>query len=129
MRNFRYILAAFILFSGIVVLTATYYVRRHQLRQRPVLSTPSVSSKDRTPHSGDRVRIASWAGTFKPEETGLKVEIDADCCHTGTLLRADSQIVRVRWDAQSWKENGVERQIPLGTFDATIHVSYLEVVP
>jgi len=91
---------------------------------------------------GDLVRIAEWGGTFKPQETGSPDEVDADYGHTGRLLsgerrsKSDSatsstepvQIVRIRWVPQKWKINGQDRWVELGEFEATIHVSYLEVV-
>lgn len=115
--------------------------RRHE--QRPTQVTPAVKWEERTLRAGERVRIASWAGTFKPEDTRAAVEVDAGPGQRGVILRGESrentwhfpvdpnepiQVVRVRWDAQRWKQHGSEQQIELGEFEATIHVSYLELV-
>lgn len=91
----------------------------------------------RTFRKGDAVRITSWAGTFKPQETGSQEEVDADYGHTGILLAGERsatatepvKIVRIRWAPQKWKINGRDRSVDLPQFEATIHVSYLEVVP
>jgi hypothetical protein len=93
--------------------------------------------------AGDRVRIRKWAGTFKPSETGAASDVQANAGRTGIVLRAEKrvsdqftridpaeplQIVRVRWLPQRWNVSG-DHTIALEAFEATIHVSYLEVVP
>ncbi|HEX2831995.1 MAG TPA: hypothetical protein VHW00_03215 [Thermoanaerobaculia bacterium] len=115
--------------------------RRHE--QRATQVTQTVQWEERTLRAGDRVRIARWAGTFKPEDTRAAVEVDAAPGQRGVILRGESrenswhfpidpnepiQVVRVRWDAQPWKQHGREQRIDLGEFEATIHVSYLEIV-
>jgi hypothetical protein len=93
---------------------------------------------------GDRVRIVSRAGTFKPHETGTADEVVAGPGQTGVVLRWEKrqsdeftridpneplQIVRVRWAAQRWNAWGIgNRPVELPEFEATIHVSYLEPV-
>jgi hypothetical protein len=103
----------------------------------------SVTWEGRTFAPGDAVRVARWAGTMKPEETGARVEVDAGEGRTGVVLRGERrqstdylkidpnepiQIVRVRWPAQRWKENGRDRWLAVPEFESTIHVSYLERV-
>ena len=109
----------------------------------PGTAVPDVVWEGRTFRPGDRVRIAKWAGTVKPAETGASVEVDAGQGQTGVVvggekrqstpyLRFDPaeplQIVRVRWGPQRWKENGSERWLELPEFESTIHVSHLEVM-
>jgi hypothetical protein len=104
---------------------------------------PVVQWEKRTFHRGDRVRIVKRAGTFKPEETRFSAEIEAGAGHLGTILAGERrqstdymtidpaepvQIVRVRWDRQRWAVYDREQQVDLDPFEATIHVSYLEVV-
>jgi hypothetical protein len=111
--------------------------------ERPAGSAPVEAVwEGRTFRKGDVVRITEWAGTFKPREVGGTYEVDADYGHTGIILsgerraKSDSaasetepvQVVRIRWAPQRWKINGQERWAQLAEFDATIHVSYLEVV-
>ncbi len=36
---------------------------------------------------GDRVRVTSWAGTIKPDESGHPAELNADAGRTGTVIR------------------------------------------
>ncbi|HYI11418.1 MAG TPA: hypothetical protein VEK57_20345 [Thermoanaerobaculia bacterium] len=92
---------------------------------------------------GDRVRITKWAGTFKPEDTGAGVEVAAGRGQIGVVVRGERrqstvytridpaepiQIVRVRWLPQRWKASGSDTELALEEFEATIHVSYLEVI-
>lgn len=90
---------------------------------------------------GDRVKVISYAGTMKPDETGYDLEVLANEDKTGTILRGMKrkatsyfkpdpnepvQTVLVRWDAQKWStEDGQE--VELKSFESTIHVEYLEV--
>ncbi len=126
-----------------VIRRQTASFRRPKREDRIGKSAPVEAVwEGRTFRKGDVVRIAEWAGTFKPQETGSPAEVDADYGHTGTLLsgerraKADSaasstepvQIVRIRWTSQKWKINGQDRWVELAEFEATIHVSYLEVV-
>jgi len=102
-----------------------------------------ISWEGRTFREGDRVRIAKWAGTFKPGETGAQVEIDSARGQTGIVMRGERrtstnymkidpnepiQIVRVRWHPQKWKVNLRDQWIELPEFEATIHVSHLEMM-
>jgi len=104
-----------------------------------------VQWEGRTFHANDRIRIAKWAGTIKPEESGAKVELHANEGRTGVVISGEKrqkpdydhlspdpneriQIVRVRWEPQKWKEFGADRWLELPAFESTIHVSYLEVV-
>ena len=118
--------------------------RAARARAEPQPAAPIVTWRGKTIRTGDTVRIFKWAGTFKPDETGHPHEIDAAPYRTGVVLGGEqrtntlhldvdpaepSQIVRVRWHRQSWKVNGRDQTIPLGEFEATIHVDHLEVVP
>lgn len=110
----------------------------------PESAYPSVTWDGKTIRRGDRVRIARWAGTFKPEETGYPRQVHAAANQTGVVIggekRKDTlhldidaaepiQIVRVRWAPQRWKVSGQDQWIALPAFYATIHVQYLEVTP
>ena len=115
-------------------------------RRDPALHVPAVDGstvvwEGRTFRRGDRVRIAKWAGTFKPEETGAAVEVQAAEGHVGVVISGEKrkstdtinpnepiQIVRVRWLPQKWKASEGDRSLDLPQFEATIHVSYLEVI-
>lgn len=112
-----------------------------QRRKNSGAIDPVISWEGRTFRAGDRIRIAKWAGTFKPHETGAPVEIDSGRGQTGIVIRGERrastdymkidpqepiQIVRVRWLPQKWKVNLRDRWIELPAFEATIHVSYLE---
>lgn len=103
-----------------------------------------VSWDGKTFRAGDRVRIRKWAGTFKPADTGAPVSVASGRGQTGVVIRGERrvstdymkidpdepmQIVRVRWPAQKWKVSGRDQSIDLPEFEATIHVSYLEVLP
>ena len=92
---------------------------------------------------GDRVRVTSWAGTIKPDESGHGAELNADAGRTGTVVRGEKrqatsyfrpdpdepiQILLVRWDRQTWTENGSRRRVTLAPFESTIHADYLRVV-
>jgi hypothetical protein len=110
-----------------------------------------VSWKGKEFKRGDTIRITSWAGTFKPAETGHPIEIDASAGHVGIIIRGEKrqgesyfnstpnepiQIVRVRWLPQKWTqdtegtegEENTAKTVSLGEFEATIHVDYLEVI-
>jgi hypothetical protein len=95
----------------------------------------------KTLNKGDRVRIASRAGTFKPRETHHEKEIIADSGRTGTMLggvRRDKsaqrhpdepiQVALVKWDGQTWTEHASNNKVTLPTFTATIHADYLELM-
>jgi hypothetical protein len=126
---------------------------------------------DKVFHQGDHIRITTWAGTFKPKETGHKNEIIAGPGHSGTVIKGEKrglpeyltpetvkswakaagqmgsgsetqkaleslipdpdepiQILRIKWDKQSWKESDTNKDILLDPFEATIHADYLEIV-
>ncbi len=91
---------------------------------------------------GDRVRVTSWAGTIKPDESGHAAELNADAGRTGAILRGEKrqattyfkpdpnepiQILRIRWDKQTWTENGSGKSVTLDAFESTIHADYLKV--
>ncbi|HYH09509.1 MAG TPA: hypothetical protein VEK11_20850 [Thermoanaerobaculia bacterium] len=140
---------------GLIGVVTIVMERRAAIRQREFLAVQAARFRDRqqppaliawegrTFRMGDRVRIAKWAGTFKPEETRHPVEVDARSGQTGVIVRGERrtstrylridpnepmQIVLVRWSPQKWKVNLQERWIELPEFEATIHVSHLEVV-
>jgi len=160
-RRARNVLGWLGIVIGLIGIVTTVIELRTAARQSDVLRRQTVSFRrlekeertgkpasveavweGRTFRKCDVVRIAEWAGTFKPQETGSRDEVDADYGHSGILLsgerraKSDSaasstepvQIVRVRWTPQKWKINGQDRWVELAEFDATIHVSYLEVV-
>lgn len=92
---------------------------------------------------GDRVRVTSWAGTIKPDESGHPAELNADAGRTGTVIRGEKrqatsyfkpdpdepiQILLVKWDRQTWTENGGGKRVTLGPFESTIHADYLRVI-
>lgn len=55
-------------------------------------------------NQGQRVQIRRWAGTIKPEETGLEFAIHADKGRTGVVVGQVGNIVQVKWDAQDWSK-------------------------
>ena len=92
---------------------------------------------------GDRVRVTSWAGTIKPDESGHTAELNADAGRTGTVIRGEKrqatsyfkpdpnepiQILLIRWDRQTWTENGSAKRVTLDAFESTIHADYLKVI-
>lgn len=92
---------------------------------------------------GDRVRVTSWAGTIKPDESGHAAELNADVGRTGTVIRGEKrqatsyfkpdpdeplQILLVKWDKQTWTENATGKRVALGPFESTIHADYLRVI-
>jgi hypothetical protein len=113
-------------------------------RDAPASTESAVVWEGQTFRPGDRVRIAKWAGTFKPGETGAAVQVNAGQGRVGVVvsgeprkstdhLRIDPsepiQIVRVRWLPQRWNAIGPGQPLELPQFEATIHVSYLERIP
>jgi len=79
---------------------------------------------------GSRVRIRVWAGSIKPEETGLPFAVHADRGRTGTVLGYDLQgLVQVRWDPQEWSKAGrlgrKGQKVMLRSFDSTINKDWL----
>jgi hypothetical protein len=159
-RRTRVILGSLGILVGIVGLVNVLMERRAANERRRVLTTlaedfrrhdqkRSASASDgsvvvwegRTFRAGDRVRIAKWAGTFKPEETGAKKEVQAAHGQVGVVMRGERrqstdylridpaepmQIVRVRWFPQRWREAGGDEWLELPEFEATIHVSHLK---
>jgi hypothetical protein len=110
--------------------------------QQPPDDPTAVVWEGKTFRAGDRVRLAAWAGTVKPDENPARVEVDAGPGQTGVIIRGEVrrpedqseagaaeplQIVRVRWAPQRWKKNGGD-WLELPEFESTVHVSYLEVV-
>jgi hypothetical protein len=101
------------------------------------LAATSIVYQGVTFKAGDHVRIKSRAGTFKPADTGYVIQINADPGKTGILLGGVSrgnateavQIALVRFDPQVWNDTSSNRsEVQIETFEASIHVSYLEKV-
>ena len=108
--------------------------RREAARKQAFLTEPAAHFREsersrETLRTGDRVRVVKWAGTFKPAETRAPTEVDADRGQTGVFIREERNVATVRWPPQTWKVNGRDQRIDLPAFEATIHVSYLEVIP
>jgi len=125
----------------VLAILAEDFRRRDPALQAPVADGSAVVWEGRAFRRGDRVRIAKWSGTFKPEETGAAGEVQADEGHVGVVIGGEErkstdrmapnepiQIVRVRWLPQKWKESDRDHWLDLPQFEATIHVSYLEVI-
>ena len=151
-RRARLLLGSLGIAVGLVGLANILVERRSAEKQRRVLTTlaeefredgTSVVWNDEIFRPGDRVRIVKWAGTFKPAETAAPFEVQAAAGRTGVIIRGEQrletgdrrvdpeeriQIVRVRWHAQSWKRIGAGDPLRLPEFEATIHVSYLDVI-
>lgn len=117
---------------------------REQGRKAPASTESAVVWEGQVFRPGDRVRIAKWAGTFKPAETGAPVQVDAGQGREGVVIAGERrtsaydvpvdraepiQIVRVRWLPQRWKRNLRDQWLELPQFEATIHVSHLERMP
>jgi hypothetical protein len=94
-------------------------------------------------YQGDRVLVTSWAGTIKPEESGHPAELNLEKGNIGTVIRGERrqpssystpdpnepiQILRVRWDKQSWTENETRKIVKLDEFETTVHADYLRVI-
>lgn len=111
---------------------AGIYMDRRAARQREDLLHSLAMHRQQTARpiqAGDRVRIASRAGTFKPEDTGATFEVVAGHGQTGVVLgRERPGIVRVRWEPQKWKRWLRDDWAQLPQFEATIHESYLTIV-
>ena len=112
-------------------------------RQRQAPRAVEVVWQGREFRRGDRVRVTSWAGTIKPDESGHPAELNADAGRTGTVIRGAKrqatsyfkpdpdepiQILLVKWDRQTWTENGTAKRVALGAFESTIHADYLKVI-
>jgi hypothetical protein len=104
---------------------------------------PRVEWKGFTFMAGQKVRIETRAGTFKPVDTGAAVEVEAKPGHVGVVLGGEArkagggfapppndpiQILRVRWLPQVWSAQSGE-SVTLGEFEATIHADYLRTTP
>ena len=145
--------------SMLIGLTGLYFMaveRRHEKErkerlaaqaerfraQQPPADPTAVTWEGKTFRAGDRVRLAAWAGTVKPDENPARLELDAGPGQTGVIVRGEVrraedqseagaaeplQIVRVRWAAQRWKVNGGD-WIEVPEFQSTVHVTYLEVI-
>jgi len=114
----------------ILNLLAEDFRRHDQERRWPVSDTAAPAPENAaivwegsTFRPGDPVRIAKWAGTFKPSDMGAAVEVQAGPGRVGTVvggerrestetLRFDPneplQVVRGRWRAQKWKSAGLK---------------------
>ena len=112
-------------------------------KQKKVPRAVEVVWQGREFRRGDRVRVTSWAGTIKPDESGHPAELNADAGRTGTVIRGAKrqatsyfkpdpdepiQILLVKWDRQTWTENGTAKRVTLGVFESTIHADYLKVI-
>jgi hypothetical protein len=112
-------------------------------KQRQAPRAVEVVWQGREFRRGDRVRVTSWAGTIKPDESGHPAELNADAGRTGTVVRGAKrqatsyfkpdpdepiQILLVKWDGQTWTENGGAKRVRLGAFESTIHADYLKVI-
>lgn len=117
---------------------------REQGRKAPASTESAVVWEGQVFRPGDRVRIAKWAGTFKPSDTGAAVQVDAGQGRIGVVVAGERrtstnllpidpsepiQIVRVRWLPQRWKRTLRDQWLELPQFEATIHVSHLERTP
>lgn len=104
---------------------------------------PVVEWKGFTFRAGEKVRIETRAGTFKPVDTGATVEVEASPGHLGVVMGGETrkpsegftppanepiQLVRVRWYKQTWT-TGAGASVPLGEFESTIHADYLRTAP
>ena len=98
------------------------------IEAKPAEAAPVVW-EGRTFRPGDRVRVASRAGTAKPAETPNGLELDRDAGKTGVLVsgvprppqyRASPdepiQLVLVRWDAQPWTDWRTKKKVPVEAF-------------
>jgi hypothetical protein len=89
------------------------------------------------------VRVTSLAGTVKPDESGHPTELNLSTGKIGTVIRGEKrqpssyftpdpnepiQILRIRWDKQTWTENGTRKLVKLDKFEATVHADYLRVI-
>ncbi len=98
----------------------------------------------KTFHKGDRVKVTSFAGTVKPDESGYAKELVAGAGIVGTVVRGEKrqatsyfepepnepiQIAVVKWDAQKWQIDNKTKSPVIKSFESTIHISYLEVIP
>lgn len=101
------------------------------------LAATSIEYQGITYTAGDHVRIKSRSGTFKPDETGYVIQVNATPGKTGIILggvsRGDMdekiQVALVRFDPQTWNDTSSNQsEVQLETFEAKIHVSYLEKV-
>jgi hypothetical protein len=94
-------------------------------------------------HKGDRVRIRSRAGTFKPAETHQAGEIEAGKGQTGTIVRGETrvedahftpqpdeptQLLRVAFEEQMWPDANDGHLVRVPAFEGTIHADYLEII-
>ena len=80
--------------------------------------------------AGDRVRIKSRAGTFKPDETGHATDVNANPGRTGTVVRPIGELALIRFDPQTWDEfPPTGATVDLKEFEATIHTSFLQPAP
>jgi hypothetical protein len=92
-----------------------------------------LTYEDRSFKAKDRVYIAEYAGTMKPEETGHPNELDGDAGRTGTVLRkyqrssGENWLLVIQWDAQEWRESQGGHKVRLGPFEDSIHPCYLKV--
>jgi hypothetical protein len=104
---------------------------------------PVVEWKGFTFRAGQKVRIETRAGTFKPADTGATVEVAAAPGHVGVVMGGETrkpsagftppanepiQVLRVRWYKQTWKTDA-GASLPLGEFESTIHADYLRTAP
>jgi hypothetical protein len=112
-------------------------------RRTPAASKVEVVWQGKRFRRGDRVRVTSYAGTIKPDESGYEAEINADAGRTGTVIRGAKrqtrsyfkpdpreplQVLLIRWDRQTWTRNDTAQTVTLEEFESTIHADYLKVI-
>ena len=129
--------------SGHRAAQKTYGAGLQHSRRPPKRNQVEVVWKGRKFRRGDRIRVTSWAGTIKPDESGHPAELNVDAGHTGTVIRGEKrqptsyftpdpnepiQIMRIKWDKQKWTENPTRKIVELDEFESTIHADYLGVI-
>ena len=62
---------------------------------------------------------------ISPSETGHSCNVLCDAGRNGVALRAYNNVVRVRWDSQTWTEEKSKKQVVLGSFEGDIHAEYI----
>jgi hypothetical protein len=111
-----------------VVLAIAVSACAPQVVRAPEAAAPAQAKAwDGVFRTGDRVRIKSRSGTFKPEDTGHAVEVNGNAGRTGAIVTVLGESARVRWDAQTWDEfPPTGATAALKVFEATIHISFLQ---
>ena len=91
---------------------------------------------------GSLVRVTSWAGAVKPEESGLEVSLSVEAGRLGTVVAAtnvvteynrqiaggETQVLVVQWFKQEWScLPQFWRRLQVKSFQTTINPDYLAV--